>query len=113
MPSEIIEIKGCGEVQAKNKLKNTGASEGKQVCCLLLKKIKPDIKKYTQKLIKAQNDSAKFNWAWSIINATGRITELKSFKKEKSSLCPKCKFYLEPRRRLAELVIQGCRWGQG
>jgi hypothetical protein len=102
-------IKRCSEMQAKNKLKKVGRSGGKQVCCSLLEKMKPDIESYIQDLIKAEDDSSKMKWAWGIITAARQITEIKPAKKKKSFLCPKCKLYLEPRRRLAELVIQGCR----
>ena len=93
----------------KNKVKKVDRSEGEQVCCPLLRKLKPDIENYTQELIKAQDDSSKLRWAWGIVTAARQITEVKVSKEGKSFLCPKCKLYLEPRRRLAELVIQGCR----
>jgi hypothetical protein len=64
---------------------------------------------YIQELIKAKDDSSKMKWAWGVITAARQITEIKAARKEKSFLCSKCKLYLEPRRRLAELVIQGCR----
>lgn len=96
-------------MKAKNKLKKVGRPVGKQVCCSLLKKVKPDIENYLQGLIEAEDDSSKIKWAWGIITAARQITEIKAAKKGKSFLCPKCKLYLEPRRRLAELVIQGCR----
>jgi hypothetical protein len=96
-------------MQAKNKLKKVGGSRGKQVCCSLLEKVKPDIESYIKDLIKAEDDSSKMKWAWGIITAARQITEIKAAKKGRSFLCPKCKLYLEPRRRLAELVIQGGR----
>ena len=96
-------------MQAKNRLKKAGRPERKKVCCSLLKKVKPDIERYIQDLIKAEDDSIKMKWAWGIITAARQITEIKAAKKEKSFLCPKCKLYLERRRRLAELVIQGSR----
>jgi len=96
-------------MHAKNKHKNVGRPKTKQICCSLLKKLKPDIENYTLKLIEAEDDSSKMKWAWGIITAARQITEIKAAKKRKSFLCPKCKVYLEPRRRLAELVIQGCR----
>ncbi len=107
--SGSVGIKRCNEMQAKNKLKKVGRSGGKQVCCSLLEKVKPDIESYIQDLIKAEDDTSKMKWAWGIITAAKQITEIKAAKKKKSFLCPKCKLYLEPRRRLAELVIQGCR----
>jgi len=96
-------------MQTKNKLKKVARPEIKRVCCSLLKKLKPDIENYIQELIKAQDDFTKMRWAWGIITAARQITEIKAPKKGKFFLCPKCKRYLEPRRRLAELVIQGCR----
>ena len=96
-------------MQAKNTLKKVARPEAKQVCCTLLKEMKPEIESYLQGLIEAEDDSSKMKWAWGIINAARQITENKAAKKGKSFLCPKCKSYLEPRRRLAELVIQGCR----
>lgn len=96
-------------MQRKNKLKKASSLEGKRVCCVLLKKLKPDIENYLQKLIKAEDDSLKMKWAWGIISVARQITEIKAAKKRKSFPCPKCNLYLEPRRRLAELVIQGCR----
>ena len=96
-------------MQSKTKLKNAATTEGKRICCSLLKKLKPDIENYTQKLIEAEDDSSKMRWAWGIITAARQIMDIKASKKGKSFLCPKCKLYLEPRRRLAELVIQGCR----
>ena len=107
--SGSVGIKRCNEMQAKNKLKKVGRSGGKQVCCALLKKVKPEIERYIQELVKAQDDSGKIKWAWGIITAARQITGIKAAKKGKSFLCPKCKSYLEPRRRLAELVIHGCR----
>jgi hypothetical protein len=101
--------RGIAKMQAKNKLKKVGRPQGKQVCCSLLKKAKPDIESYLQDLIKAQDDSSKMRWAWGIITAARQITEVKAAKRGKFFLCTKCKLYLEPRRRLAELVIQGCR----
>jgi len=62
-----------------------------------------------QELIKARDDFSKMKWAWGIIYAARQITEIKGTKKGKFFLCPECKLYLEPRRRLAELVIQGGR----
>ena len=106
-PSEIK--KRCYEMQAKDKVKKVGRPEAKRACCPLLKKLMPDIENYTQKLIEAEDDSSKIKWAWGIITAARQITEIKAAQKRKSFLCPKCKVYLEPRRRLAELVIQGCR----
>ena len=96
-------------MQGKTKLKKAGTCEGKRVCCSLIKKAKPDTEGYLQDLIKEQDDSSKMRWAWGIITAVRQITEVKAAKRGKSFLCPKCKLYLEPRRRLAELVIQGCR----
>ncbi len=96
-------------MQAKNKLKKVGRPKSKQVCCSLLEKLKPDMEHYIQELIKTEDDSSKIKWAWGIITAARQITEIKVAKKGRSFLCPKCKLYLEPRRRLAELVIQGCR----
>jgi len=96
-------------MQAKNKLKKVGRPEGKQVCCTFLKDMKPEIESYLQGLIEAEDDSSKMKWAWGVITASRQITEVKAAQKGKSFLCPKCKLYLEPRRRLAELVIQGCR----
>jgi len=96
-------------MESKTKLKKVGRPKGKGVCCSLLKKVKPDIENYIQELIKAQDDFSKMRWAWGIITAARQITEIKAAKKGKSFLCPKCKLYLEPRRRSAELVIQGGR----
>ena len=96
-------------MQAKKKLKKIVKPEVKQVCCSLLEKVKPDMKSYIHELIKAKDDSSKMNWAWGIITVARQITEIKAAKKKKSFPCPKCKLYLERRRRLAELVIQGCR----
>ena len=96
-------------MHAKDKLKKVSRPVDKQVCCSLLKKVKPDIESYLQDLITAVDDSGKIKWAWGIITAARQITEVKAAKKGKFFLCPKCKSYLEPRRRLAELVIQGCR----
>ncbi len=94
-------------MQAKNKFKKVGRPEGKQVCCTLLKEMKPEIESYLQGLIEAEADSSKMKWAWGIITAARQITDIKDAKKGKYFLCPKCESYLEPRRRLAELVIQG------
>jgi len=96
-------------MHAKDKVKKIDRSKVKRVCCPLLRKLKPDIENYTQKLIEAEDDSSKMKWAWGIITAARQITEIKAAKKGKSFLCQKCKVYLEPRKRLAELVIQGCR----
>jgi hypothetical protein len=96
-------------MQVKNKRKKVGRPEVKRFCCLLLKKEKPDIGHYFRELIKAKDNFSKMKWAWGIINTARLITEIKASQKGKSFLCPKCKLYLEPRRRLAELVIQGCR----
>ena len=96
-------------MQAKNKPKKVVRPKGKRVCCPLLRKLKPDIERYIQDLIEAEDDASKIKWAWGIVTAARQITEIKAAKKGKSFLCPKCKSYLEPRRRLAELVIQGCR----
>ena len=96
-------------MQSKTKLKKAATPKGKRVCCSLIQKAKPDIESYLQDLIKAQDDSSKMRWAWGIITAARQITEVKAAKQGKSFLCPKCKVYLEPRRRLAELVIQGYR----
>jgi hypothetical protein len=96
-------------MQPKNKLRKLDRPMGKQVCCSLIKKVKPDIEKYIQELIEAQDDFSKMRWAWGIITAARQITEIKAAKKGKSFLCPKCNLYLEPRRRLAELIIQACR----
>jgi hypothetical protein len=98
------------KMQAKNKLKKVRRPESKQVCCILLKEMKSEIESYLQGLIEAEDDSSKMKWAWGIITATRQITETKAAKKGKSFLCLKCKSYLEPRRRLAEMVIQGCRY---
>lgn len=96
-------------MQTKTKLKSAAIPESKRGCCSLLKKVKADIENYTQELIKAHDDFSKMRWAWGIITAARQITEIKASKKGKPFPCPKCKLYLEPRRRLAELVIQGCR----
>ncbi len=109
-PPEIVEIKRYSKMQAKTKLKKVGRPGAKQVCCSLLTKVKPDIDRYIQDLIESKYDSSKIKWAWGIITAVRQITEIKASKKTKSFLCPKCKLYLEPRRRLAELIIQGCRY---
>ena len=106
---EAVGIKRYGEMQAKNKPKKAGRPRGKQVCCSLLEKVKPDIESYIQDLITAEDDSSKMKWAWGIITAARQITDIKAAKKGKSFPCPKCKLYLEPRRRLADLVIQGYR----
>jgi hypothetical protein len=95
-------------MQTKDKIKKVGRPEG-NVCCRLLKEKKPEIESYIQGLIEAEDDSSKMKWAWGIITVARQITEIKAAKKTKSFLCPKCELYLEPRRRLAELVIQGCR----
>ena len=94
-------------MQSKTKRKKVIEVEGKRVCCSLLKKMKPDIEDYTQELIEAPDDMNKMKWAWGIINASRQITEIKAAKKGELIPCVKCKLYLEPRRRLAELVIQG------
>ncbi len=91
------------------KVKKTGKPEVKRVCCSLVENMKPDMENYLQELIRAQDDSGKVKWAWGIITAARQVTEIKTSQKEKSFLCPKCRLYLEPRRRLAELVIQGHR----
>jgi hypothetical protein len=101
---------GCSGMQAKNKLKKESRPGGKKVCCSLLERLKPEIESYLQGLIEAEDDSSKMKWAWGIITASRQITEIKAAQKGKSLLCLKCKSYLEPRRRLAELVIQGCRY---
>ena len=106
--SEIVEIKRCNEMQTKDRGKKVGRSEG-NVCCKLLKEKKPEIESYLQGLIEAEDDSSKMKWAWGIITAARQITDIKPAKKGESFLCPKCKSYLDPRRRLAELVIQGCK----
>ena len=97
-------------MQTKNKVKKVGKPESEQVCCSSRKKVKPDIESYIQELIKAKDDSSKIKWAWGIITGARQITEIKGAQKGKSFLCLKCKSYLDPRRRLAELVIQGCRY---
>ena len=105
----MLGISRRSETQSKTKPKKAATLEGKRVCCSLLEKVKPDIENYLQELIKAQDDSSKMRWAWGIITAARQITEIKASQKGKPLLCPKCKLYLEPSRRLAELVIQGCR----
>ncbi len=94
-------------MEAKKKLKENGKPGGKQACCSIIEKVKPDIDSYIQDLVNAEDDSSKTKWAWGIITAAQRITAIKAARKGKSFLCPKCKSYLEARRRLAELVIQG------
>ena len=96
-------------MQARKRAKKIVKPEVKQVCCSLLEKVKPDIESYIQDLIKAEDDSLKMKWAWGVITVARQITEVKIAKKGKAILCPRCKLYLEPRRRLAELVIQGSR----
>ncbi len=95
-------------MEAKKKLKKEGRPGGKPVCCTLLKEKKPEIESYLQGLIEAETDSSRMKWAWGIITAARQITDTKDAPKGKSYLCSKCESYLEPRRRLAELVIQGC-----
>jgi hypothetical protein len=97
-------------MQTNKKLKKVGRPRVKQVCCTLLKEMKPEIESYLQGLIEAEDDSSKMKWAWGIITAARQIASTKAAQKGKSFLCPKCESYLEPRRRLAELVIQGCRY---
>ena len=96
-------------MQVKNKLKKVGRPESKPVYCALLKEMMPEIENYLEGLIQAEDDASKTKWAWGIITASRQITEIKPAKRGKFVLFPKCKSYLEPRRRLAELVIQGCR----
>jgi len=100
---------GIDKLQAKKRLKKASRPKSKRVCCPLLRKLKPDMENYIKKLIAAKDDSSKMKWAWGIITAARQITEIKAAQKEKSFPCQECKSYLEPRRRLAELVIQGCR----
>ena len=95
--------------KARNKVKKEARLGSRQVCCSLIEKVKPDIESYIQDLVSAEDDSDKTKWAWGIITTVNRITAIKAAPKGKSFLCPKCKSYLEPRRRLAELVIQGGR----
>ncbi len=104
----MVMIKGQ-KMTAKKKPPKIVKPQRQQVCCSLLKKLEPDIETYIQDLIRAEDDSNKMRWAWAVITIARQITEIKTAKKGKSVLCPKCKLYLEPRRRLAELVIQGCR----
>ena len=95
-------------MQKKPRIKKVGRPNVKRVCCSLLKNVESEIETYIQELIKARDDSGKMKWAWGIITAVRQVTEVKDVQKGKFTLCPKCKSYLEPRRRLAELVIQGC-----
>jgi len=95
-------------MQTKDRGKRVGRPEG-NVCCTLLKEMKPEIESCLQGLIEAEDDSSKIKWAWGIITAARQITEIKAAPKGKSFPCQKCKLYLDPRKRLAELIIQGCR----
>jgi len=96
-------------MQSKGRLKKVARPEGERVCCSLLKKVRLDVESYLQELIQARDDFAKMKWAWGIIAAVKQMTEIRGPGKEKSFPCEKCKLYLEPRKRLAELVIQGGR----
>ena len=60
-------------MQAKNKPQKVVRPKVKRVCCPLLRKLKPDIERYIQDLIQAQDDSSKMRWALGDYRADAMI----------------------------------------